>query len=69
MNLRAGSFAWLAAHDLRQSWRGFDAAIGGVTRVKALALIGALIGVHGALWWGLRFAGADGPLAEDSPLS
>jgi ABC-2 type transport system permease protein len=69
MKLRAGSFAWLAAHDLRQSWRGFDAAIGGLTRLKALALIGALMGVHGAVWWGLRFDGPDGALAQDVLLS
>jgi ABC-2 type transport system permease protein len=69
MNLRAGSFAWLAAHDLRQSWRGFDAAIGGITRVKALALIGALVCVHGAFWWALRFGGPDGALSPDAALS
>jgi ABC-2 type transport system permease protein len=66
---RPGSFAWLAAHDLRQSWRGFDAAIGGLTRLKALLLIGALIGLHALFWWGLRFEGPDGPLARDASLS
>lgn len=69
MKRRPGSFAWLAAHDLRQSWRGFDSAIGGLTRLKAFLLIAALIGVHVGFWLGLGFDGPDGPLARDSSLS
>lgn len=69
MSLRPGSFAWLAAHDLRQSWRGFVAAIGGLTRFKALLLIATLALVHAGFQWGLQFKGPDGPLSQDSVLS
>ncbi|WP_158817941.1 hypothetical protein [Methylocapsa sp. S129] len=69
MSPRPGSFAWLAAHDLRQSWRGFDAAVGGLTRIKAVLLAGMLMAVHIGFWWGLRFNGPEDPLAHDSSLS
>jgi ABC-2 type transport system permease protein len=69
MRPRPGSFVWLAAHDLRQSWRGFDAAIGGLTRVKAALLVVALAAMHIGFWQGLRFDGPDGPLADDSSFS
>jgi ABC-2 type transport system permease protein len=67
--LRPGSFAWLAAHDLRQSWRSFDAALGGLTRVKAALLVGAVLAVHAVFWWALRLSGPDGDVARDAWLS
>jgi len=66
MKLRPGSFSWLAAHDLRQTWRGFDAALGGLTRAKAAMLAGAVIGLHAFFWWGLRHYGE---VADDARLS
>jgi ABC-2 type transport system permease protein len=69
MRPRPGSFAWLAAHDLRQSWRGFDRAIGGLTRTKAAMLLAGLAALHFGFWQALRFHGPDGPLAHDSALS
>ena len=69
MTPRPGSFGWLAVHDLRQSWRAFDAAIGGLTRFKAAMLAAALAAVHLGFWWGLWFGGTDGALARDASLS
>ena len=69
MKLRPGTFGWLAVHDLRQSWRAFDSAIGGLTRAKALMLAAALAALHVGFWWGLRFGGPNGPLAGDASLS
>jgi ABC-2 type transport system permease protein len=66
---RPGSFGWLAAHDLRQNWRAFDSAIGGLTPVKTAMLAAALAAVHLGFWWGLRFGGTDGALAPDASLS
>ena len=69
MRLRTGSFAWLVAHDLRQSWRGFDAALGGLTRAKIAALIGGLLALHVGFWWALRYVGPDDEAARDAWLS
>ncbi|MGA2044805.1 MAG: hypothetical protein ABSG83_15700 [Roseiarcus sp.] len=69
MKLRPGSFGWLAAHDLRQSWRAFDAAIGGLTRGKAILLAVTALAIHVGFWWGLRHEGPDGLLADDTVLS
>ena len=66
MKLRPGSFSWLAAHDLRQTWRGFDAALGGLTRAKAAMLAGAVVALHALFWWGLR---RYGEVADDAALS
>ncbi len=69
MKLRPGSFSWLVAHDLRQSWRSFDAALGGLTRVKIMLLIGVAAALHAAFWWGLRYIGLDDQATHDSWLS
>jgi ABC-2 type transport system permease protein len=69
MRPRPGSFVWLAAHDLRQSWRGFDSAIGGLTRGKALALVATFLAIHVGFQLGLRISGPDGPYFQDSSLS
>jgi ABC-2 type transport system permease protein len=69
MTLRPGSFCWLVAHDLRQSWRSFEAALGGLTRAKITLLIGAVAGLHAAFWWGLRYVGLDDQATHDSWLS
>ncbi len=66
MTLRAGSFIWLAAHDLRQSWRGFDAALGGLTRAKVAMLVAVVVGLHALFWWGQRHFGE---VADDARLS
>jgi ABC-2 type transport system permease protein len=66
MKLRAGSLLWLAAHDLRQSWRGFESALGGLTRAKAAMLAGAVLGLHAVFWWALRHYSAIG---DDARLS
>jgi ABC-2 type transport system permease protein len=49
--MKPGSWLWLAAHDLRQSWRGFEAALGGLTRGKSALLIAFVIGLHGLFVW------------------
>jgi ABC-2 type transport system permease protein len=69
MKLRPGSFGWLAAHDLRQSWRGFDSALGGVTRVKAGLLIGVIVALHVLFWKGPHYLGIDDQVADDTWLS
>jgi ABC-2 type transport system permease protein len=69
VSAQPGSFLWLAAHDLRQSWRGFDAAIGGLTRFKAALLIAIFAAIHVGFWWGLQFDGPDGALGEDNSLT
>jgi ABC-2 type transport system permease protein len=66
---KPGSFFWLATHDLRQSWRGFDSAIGGLTRFKAALLIAIVVAIHLGFWWGLQLDGPDGSLGQDSSLS
>ena len=66
MRPRAGSFVWLAAHDLRQSWRGFEAALGGLTRAKAAMLVVVIVAIHGVFWWGRR---RFGEAADDAALS
>jgi ABC-2 type transport system permease protein len=66
MRLRPGSFVWLAAQDLRQTWRSFDAAIGGVTRAKAAVLIGAIVALHALFWWAARWRGR---VADDAQLA
>jgi ABC-2 type transport system permease protein len=66
---RPGSFLWLAAHDLRQSWRGFEAAIGGFTPIKTGLLIGLLVALHALYWLGPAYVGLDRQMADDSWLS
>lgn len=67
--LRPGSLAWLAAHDLRQSWRSFDAALGGLTGLKATLLVGAILALHALFWQALRLSGSDGDVSRDAWLS
>jgi ABC-2 type transport system permease protein len=69
MKLRPGSFCWLVAHDLRKSWRSFDAALGGLTRAKIALLIGAVVALHVGFWQGLRYIGLDDQATHDSWLS
>jgi ABC-2 type transport system permease protein len=66
MRPRTGSFVWLAAHDLRQSWRGFEATLGGLSRAKAAMLVAVVLGLHALFWWGQRHFG---DAADDARLS
>ena len=66
MKLQAGSLVWLAAHDLRQSWRGFEAALGGLTRAKAAMLVCVILALHALFWWARRHFGE---AVDDARLS
>ncbi len=66
MKLQAGSWVWLAAHDLRQSWRGFEAALGGLTRAKAAMLVCVILALHALFWWARRHYGE---AVDDARLS
>jgi len=64
MRLKPGSFAWLVAHDLRQSWRAFASLFGDMARVRIALVIGAaILALHLVAWPVALWIGAmeDGP--------